>query len=152
MTHKQLLAQIINYLVHTHRRNLQVCYTVQSITDEDFELTTEALQKRAKHHFWKRWSREYLLELRDTHHQRRPKNAKSALATGDIVLIHDQDNPRGFLKLARVQGLITGRDGVVRGATLKVVSKSGLPTILQRPLQLLYPLEISSDPPTTRHY
>ena len=41
--------------------------------DEDFELTTESLQKRAKHlngvlnHFWKRWSREYLLELRDTH-------------------------------------------------------------------------------------
>ena len=44
---------------------------------------------------------------------------------------------------------ITGRDGVVRGATLKVASKSGLPTILQRPLQLLYPLEISSDPSTT---
>ena len=123
--------------------------------DEDFELTTEMLQKRAKHlnnvinHFWKRWSREYLLELRDAHRQRNSKSAKRNLSAGDIVLVHDQDQPRGFWKLARVQSLITGRDGVVRGATLKVASKSGTPTILQRPLQLLYPLEISSDPPTT---
>ena len=51
--------------------------------------------------------------------------------------------------MARVQGLITGRDGLVRGAVLKVASKSGTPTILQHPLQLLYPLEVSSETPTT---
>ena len=44
--------------------------------DEDFEVTDEALQRRAKHlssvlnHFWKRWSKEYLLELRDSHRQK----------------------------------------------------------------------------------
>ena len=38
--------------------------------DEDFEVTGELLRRRAKHlnsvlnHFWKRWSKEYLLELR----------------------------------------------------------------------------------------
>ena len=121
--------------------------------DEDFEPSTEALQRRAKHlnnvinHFWRRWSREYLLELRDAHRQRRSKGSKSALTAGDVVLVHDQDRPRRFWKLARVQGLITGRDGVVRGASLKVASPNGPPTILQRPLQLLYPLEISSEPP-----
>ena len=71
------------------------------------------------------------------------------MEAGDLVLVHDQDHPRGFWKMARVQSLITGKDGVVRGAVLKVASKSGPPTTLQRPLQLLYPLEISSNFPTT---
>ena len=51
--------------------------------------------------------------------------------------------------MAKVESLITGKDGVVRGAVLKVGSKSSPPTTLQRPLQLLYPLEISSESPTT---
>ena len=38
---------------------------------------------------------------------------------------------------------------MVRGAVLKVASRNGLPTTLQCPLQLLYPLEISSEPPAT---
>ena len=121
--------------------------------DEDFELSTESLQRRAKHlssvlnHFWRRWSREYLLELRDTHRHRGPKKSGKPIAVGDVVLIHDEDNPRGFWKIARVDRLISGRDGSVRGAALKVASKSGTPTTLQRPLQRLYPLEISSCDP-----
>ena len=48
-----------------------------------------------------------------------------------------------------VESLITSKDRVIRGAVLKVGSKSGPPTTLQRPLQLLYPLEISSESPAT---
>ena len=62
-----------------------------------------------------------------------------------MVLIHDQDHPRGFWRMARVQSLNTGKDGVVHGAALKVASKSGPPTTLRRLLQLLHPLEISSN-------
>ena len=75
--------------------------------DEDFELTTESLQRRAKHlnsmlnHFWRRWSREYLLELRDTHCQRSTENSHKSIETGDMVLIHDQDHPRGLWKMAK---------------------------------------------------
>ena len=53
-------------------------YTYFELEDnKDFELTMESLQKRAKHlnsvlnHFWRRWSQEYLLEVRDTHRQLR---------------------------------------------------------------------------------
>lgn len=105
--------------------------------DEDFKLTMESLQRRAKHlnsvlnHFWRRWSREYLLELRDTHRQRNTKNSQKSVEAGDLVLVRNQDHPRGFWKMARVQSLITGKDGVVRGAALKVTSKSGPPTTLQ---------------------
>ena len=127
---------------------------LEPLEDEDFELNRESLQRRTKHlnnvinHFWKSWSREYLLQLQDTHRQQNLSKTKVVLEVGDIVLVHNQDNPRGFWKLARVQSLITGRDGIVRGATLRVGSKSGSPTILQRPLQLIYPLEIHNDPST----
>ena len=38
--------------------------------------------------------------------------------------------------------MITGRDGQIRGAILRVASEKGRSTTLQRPLQRLYPLEI----------
>lgn len=44
--------------------------------------------------------------------------------------------------MARVAELITGRDGKMRGAVVKVPGKSGRTTTLRRPLQLLYPLEL----------
>ena len=62
-----------------------------------------------------------------------------------MVLILDEDSPRGFLEVTK--GTEVGRDGEIRGATLKVGSKDGTPTVLQRPLQLIYPLEINSGPP-----
>ena len=57
--------------------------------------------------------------------------------------MHDQDHPRGFWKIARVERTLAGKDGHVRGAVLRLPSKNGRPTTLQRPLQLLYPLEIN---------
>ena len=117
--------------------------------DEDFEVTGESIQRRAKHlnsvlnHFWKRWSKEYLLELRETHRQRSVRGTSAPVKPGDVVLVHNQDHPRGFWKVAQVEKLITGRDGLVRGAALRLPSKNGQLTTLQRPIQLLYPLEIT---------
>lgn len=79
-------------------------------------------------HFWNSWSREYLLLVRDTHQQRNLSKTKVVLEVGDMILVHDQDNPRRFWKLARLQSLITGQDGIVHGATLRVDSKNGTPT------------------------
>ena len=129
--------------------------------DEDFEVTGELLRRRAKHlnsvlnHFWKRWSREYLLELREAHQQRYVHGSSTPVKPGDMVLVHDPDHPRGFWRIARVERLITRRDGLVRGAILRLPTKNGWQTTLQRPLQLLYPLEISQEEtpvePTTRN-
>lgn len=81
--------------------------------------------------------------------QRNTEKSQKSVKTGDMVLVHDPDHSRGFWKLAKVEHLITDKDGVVCGTVLKVGSKSGPPTTLQRPLQLLYPLEISSESPAT---
>ena len=55
---------------------------------------------------------------------------KFALEVGDLVLVHDQDNPRRFWKVTSVQSLITGRDGIFRGATLRVGCKSSVRKML----------------------
>ena len=43
-----------------------------------------------------------------------------------------------------VERLVTGKDNVVRGATVRVVTK-GKPIRLSRPVQKLYPLEFRSE-------
>ena len=59
-----------------------------------------------------------------------------------MVLVHEDSKLRGFWKLAKVESLITATDGMTRGADVKVASSAGQPTVLRRPLQLLYTLEI----------
>lgn len=80
--------------------------------------------------------------LRDAHRQLH-SSTSTTVSVGDIVLVHDKDHPRGFWKMAKVQKLIVGTDGQIRGAVLKVADKSGRPITLQRPVQLLYPLGVS---------
>lgn len=117
--------------------------------DEDFEVDSDHLNKRVKHlanvinQFWKRWRREYLLELRESHRNNQGRSGDSPIAADDMVLVHDEHQPRGFWKLARVKETIVGKDGRVRGAVLKLPAKDGQTTLLRRPLQLLYPLEIN---------
>lgn len=43
--------------------------------------------------------------------------------------------------MEKVEELVVGKDGVVRGAKLKVFSK-GKPVYLSRPIQRLYPVEV----------
>ena len=64
------------------------------------------------------------------------------IAIGDIVILHDESRPRGLWKLGKVQKLLTGVDGNARGAFVKVHSDEKSATILKRPVQRLYPLEI----------
>ena len=57
-----------------------------------------------------------------------------------MVLLEDQDKPRGFWKLARVEKLLVGKDNKVRGAQVRVSAPK--PCTLRRPVQALYPLEV----------
>ena len=116
--------------------------------DPDFEISTESLQARVRYlnsvlnHFWRRWSREYLLELREFHRRQASKD-RPPIKVGDVVLLEDQDKPRGFWRLARVMKLLDSKDNNVRGAEIRLSTPTGRPTTLRRPVQALYPLEIS---------
>ena len=122
--------------------------------DEDFEVTGSQLTRRMKHltnvlnHFWKRWRTEYLHELRESHRYAMKKTSQSSkVKTGDVVIVHDDTLPQGFWKLGRIQEVFEGRDGLPRSALVRVAAKQQQHTLLKRPLQRLYPLEIE-DPET----
>eukprot|EP00794_Sanderia_malayensis_P015458 gene15458-biopygen12863 len=92
-------------------------------------------------HFWNRWRKEYLVDLRERHRQK--KNQPSSVSVGDIVLIYEDNTKRGLWKTGIVEALIKGTDGVVRGAKVRKPGK-GKPDVLNRPIQKLYPLEVES--------
>ena len=97
--------------------------------------------------FWKRWKREYLLELREAHRYHRGAVNAAQIKVGDVVVVHTSDQPRAFWRLGRVTKLVKGNDDRVRGAVLKVSGEGRQATMLERPIQLLYPLETSEVEP-----
>ena len=58
--------------------------------------------------------------------------------------MYEEERKRGEWKMGVVESLVTGRDNVVRGATVRVVTK-GKSIRLSRPVQKLYPLEFRSE-------
>ena len=60
--------------------------------------------------FWKRWRKEYLLELREAHCHHK-SSGEPQLTEGDIVVVYSDDQPRTFWKLGRVKKVLQGADG-----------------------------------------
>ena len=92
--------------------------------------------------FVDRWRRDYLLELRQRHN----KDGKPATSVkeGDVVVIHD-NGPRTLWRLGRVTKLNHSKDNEVRSVILKVGVRDKKYTTLERPIELVYPLEINSN-------
>ena len=105
--------------------------------DEKTRLTKAARsQSLLLKHFTSRWKHEYLTSLRDFH--RTSGNNCQQVKTGDVVLIHD-DGPRLRWKMAVIEELIVGGDGLVRAANIRTSSGR-----TNRPIAKLYPLEVAS--------
>lgn len=91
---------------------------VEDIRDPDYEVSSAGLTQRVQYlnrtlnHFWVRWRREYLLELRETHRYAHAQNPHNTIAVGDVVLMYDEDLPRTLWKMAVVEDLIQGNDGL----------------------------------------
>ena len=96
------------------------------LSDPDVELSSNDSSKRVNHlnkvmsHLWNRWKNEYLLELRDSHRCSAKSTYPTTIAVGDIVVVHDEERPRGFWRLTKVEHLIIGVNGLARGATFRV--------------------------------
>ena len=104
-------------------------YTMEE--NEVGELTSpDILNKRLEYvnvllkHYWNRFKREYLLSLREQHkcntggRERKPE-------IGEVVIVHDDNVPRQCWKLGRIVEVLQSADGVIRGATVKVITKTG---------------------------
>ena len=93
-------------------------------------------------HFWNRWRREYLVDLREAHriNNKEPVEVKP----GDVVLIQDDNTKRGMWKMGIIEEIIKGKDQNIRGAKVRKMAR-GKPEFLNRPLQKLIPLESAGE-------
>ena len=106
--------------------------------------------KKLLEHFWKRWSREYLLELREHHRVKGVgRSAKANPKEGDIVCVYEEKTPRNLWRLGKVEKLFKGNDGQVRAVALRIWNKGNETITLQRPVQKVYPVEESRIEETT---
>ncbi|XP_011405521.1 PREDICTED: uncharacterized protein LOC100634905 [Amphimedon queenslandica] len=119
--------------------------------EEEFRITIEELHDRMKYfhfllnHFWKRWRSSYSIKLRDTHrHSPLKLNQSGRINKGDVVLIHNEELPRGQWRLGVVESLFKGIDRFIRGVSVRTHSPGGQITTLRCPIQKLYPLEVSA--------
>ena len=93
--------------------------------DDTIEVNQNTLTKRMVYlsrvldHFWGRWKKDYLLELRNSHRHTPYKHPADPINIGDIVIVQETDQPRRFWRLAKIEDLITGSDGQVRGARIR---------------------------------
>ena len=125
--------------------HLLVGYRILTLPDptipDDSDYTQENLTRRMSHlaktlgTFWKRWKREYLLELREFHRSRTRGGISYTLQKGEVVTVYDEDHPRGLWRLGKVEDLIESSDGRVCGVCAKVMSKKSYIRILRRPIQ-----------------
>ena len=107
-----LCGRRITSLPHEHEEN---------VDDPDYMDASTMRRQVDKHSrildcFQSRWKREYLTSLREFHKVSR--HNKQLIKKGDVVFIHD-DKPRLNWKLAVIEELLMGNDGLVRAANIR---------------------------------
>ena len=86
-----------------------------------------------------------MLNLRERYHYKMHRRSEPRnICVGDVVIIHDDQEVRGFWKLGCVKELIVGTDGETRGALVQTLSGDRTSTV-RCPVQKLYPLEINCE-------
>ena len=131
-----------------HGRRLRTMPEQLSIPEDETNVT---LRKRFRYiarklqHFWNRWKNEYLAELREHHDCSKGASQNKIVEIGDVVVVMDEDKKRNQWKMGVIERVIQGRDGVARGASVRL-SKKGKHVHLSRPIQKLFPVEIKEEP------
>jgi len=95
------------------------------------------LKQKLSDDFWK-WTKEYLLELRNFHEVQRPVGKIAQLRLGDIILIQEDVHPRHLWGRACIEELQKGRDGQVRMVVLQMSDGRQITCSIQ----LVIPLEV----------
>ena len=108
------------------------------LTDYDLRKRARFLRK-CKNRLWARWENEYLRGLRERHNLKHSEKP-NILSVGDVMLIKGDHKNRAKWNIGIVSELITGRDGVIRGAKLRAGNN-----YLERAVQHLYPMELQCD-------
>lgn len=119
--------------------------TNQLPEEETWRITDQDIRRRAKYlrtckdKMWSQWQREYLTALRERHNLTHTVS-KFQPKKGDVVIVKTDSKNRGTWPLAIVNEVYPGNDGVIRAVQLKTAK-----SMLERPVQHLYPLELECD-------
>ena len=89
-------------------------------------------------HFWNRWRKDYVLALRDNLRYKKNSCVKIP-AVNDVVLIHDDKQPRQQWNQGKITELFQGMNGQSRTAKIKLGKSRNN---IRRPINRLYPIEI----------
>ena len=127
-----LCGRRITFLPHEYEENLD---------DPDYMDAPAMRQQDDRHykilnHFQSRWKREYLTSLREFH--KTSGHNKQSIKKGDVVSMHE-DKPRLNCRLAVIEELLIGNDGLVGVANIRTAYH-----VTSRPISKLYPLELST--------
>ena len=95
--------------------------------------------------FTKSWKRNYLLNLRERSLKTDGSFKETGIRIGDIVLLKDDNSRRTFWKLAKVENVIKGPDGIARVATIKVLTNDRRTIVLRRSVKHLIPMEVERE-------
>ena len=88
---------------------------VHTVSSEDLPRRREYLGLLLEH-FWRRWSRDYVTELRNMHRQKSRPRSSIAVSEGNVVTVFEDNLHRSQWTLGRVEQLIHGADDRVRAA------------------------------------
>ena len=117
---------------------------------EVFEVTSthDSLVKKSKQHrrtlsqFLSLWRKMYLINLREYHRVNRQATKGPEIAVGEVVILKNDSTKRLFWRLAIIQELLTGSDGKVRAAVIKIIDDQNKSRSLRRSIQHLIPIEV----------
>ena len=112
-------------------------YGKNSSTDKLVEIWGKGQQHLNS--LWKVWKDDYLLNLRERRqtHVKGPRIHEAEEPKVGSIVLSKEDLPRGVWKMAKITELISSNDGKIRAAKVLLPTKK----VLNRPLNLLYPLE-----------
>jgi len=96
------------------------------------------LKQKMSDDFLKRWTKEYLLKLRNFHEVQRPVGKTAQIHLGDVVLIREDVRLRHLWGRARIDELRRRREGLVRTVMLRTSDGRQI----TGPIQLVIPLEV----------
>ena len=96
------------------------------LSDKDMRKATSRHSKLTQQ-FWVRWRKEYLTALREFH--KATGNNRQIIKKGDVVVVHD-DTLRLQWKLAVVDDLVKGNDGLVHSAHISTANHKPIDQLL----------------------
>lgn len=120
-------------------KNVDVDYYQERGTKAEIK-ALYAKNARILEEFWKVWSSDYLLSLRERHtwnHNDPKVRVRRAPQVGEIVLLKEPLRKRNQWDLGRITDVIPSKDGSIRAVMVALSDKKT--TI--RPVNLLYPIE-----------